>query len=208
MIVIGVDAHKRTHTLVALDAGTGVSRGESTIQATDDGALNALRFAAGVDQDRVWAVEDCRHVTARLERALLGAGERVIRVPPSLTGESRKATRTAGKSDPIDARAVALAAIRVGVDTLPVAFLDERAMEIRVLTDYRDQIISERTRMINRLRWQRARLHKDRGRFAAEWWSASGGLRPNFLVVSAVVPEQPADVLEIAAGGACWAALI
>ena len=116
MIVIGVDAHKRTHTLVALDAVTGVDRGQTTVQASDDGALNALRFAAGVDQDRVWAVEDCRHVTARLERALLGAGERVIRVPPSLTGESRKATRTPGKSDPIDARAVALAAIREGVE--------------------------------------------------------------------------------------------
>ena len=72
MIVIGVDAHKRTHTLVALDAGTGVSRCETTVQASDDGVLNALRFAAGVDRERVWAVEDCRHVTSRLERALLG----------------------------------------------------------------------------------------------------------------------------------------
>src|SRR5579871_2827924 len=95
MIVVGVDAHKRTHTLVALDAVTGTSRGETTIQASDDGVLGALRFAAGLDQDRVWALEDCRHVTSRLERALLGAGERVIRVPPSLTGESRdrKSTR-------------------------------------------------------------------------------------------------------------------
>src|SRR3979490_463893 len=102
MIVIGVHAHKRTHTLVALDAGTGITRGESMVQASDEGCLNALRFAVGLDCDRVWAVEDCRHVTSRLERALLGGGERVIRVPPSLTGESRKATRTAGKSDPID----------------------------------------------------------------------------------------------------------
>jgi transposase len=112
MMMIGVDAHKRTHTLVALDAVTGASRGQTTIQASDDGVLNGLRFAAGLDPDRVWALEDCRHVTARLERALLGAGERVIRVPPSLTGESRKASRTPGKSDPIDARAVGLAAIR------------------------------------------------------------------------------------------------
>jgi transposase len=158
MIVIGVDAHKRTHTLVALDAGTGVSRGETTVQASDDGVLNALRFAAGVDRERVWAVEDCRHVTSRLERALLGAGERVIRVPPSLTGASRKATRTAGKSDPIDARAVALAAIREGVENLPVAFLDEEAHEIRVLCDYRDQLMNERVRLINRLRWHLVRI--------------------------------------------------
>jgi transposase len=128
-----------------------------TVQATDDGALNALRFAA-LDHDRVWAVEDCRHVTARLERALVGAGERVIRVPPSLTGESRKGTRTPGKSYPIDARAVALAAIREGVVNLPVAFLDEQAHEIRVLCDYRDQLMHERVRLINRLRWHLVRI--------------------------------------------------
>jgi transposase len=158
MIVIGVDAHKRTHTLVALDAVTGVSRDERTIQASDHGVLNALRFAVALDGDRVWAVEDCRHVTSRLERALLGAGERVIRVPPALTGESRKASRTPGKSDPIDARAVAVAAIREGVENLPVAFLDEQAHEIRVLCDYRDQLMSERNQLINRLRWHLVRI--------------------------------------------------
>jgi transposase len=158
MIVIGVDAHKRTHTLVALDAVTGVNRGEVTVQASDDGVMNALRFAAGVDQERVWAVEDCRHVTSRLERALLGAGERVIRVPPALTGESRKATRTVGKSDPIDARAVALAAIREGVESLPVAFLDQQAHDIRVLCDYRDQLMGERNQLINRMRWLLVRI--------------------------------------------------
>src|SRR5438309_8143473 len=62
-------------------------------------------------------------------------------------------SRRAGKSDPIDARAVALAVVRDGIESFPVAFTDEHAMEIRVLSDYRDQIITERTRMINRLRW-------------------------------------------------------
>src|SRR5438874_1364441 len=158
MIVIGVDTHKRSHTFVALDAATGAARGQQTIPATDEGALEALRFAAGIDEGRVWALEDCRQVSVRLERALLAAGERVIRVAPGLTGESRKASRTPGKSDPIDARAIALAAIREGVDSFPVAFLDERAMEIRVLCDYRDQIINERTRLVNRLRWHLVRI--------------------------------------------------
>ncbi len=57
-------------------------------------------------------------------------------------GESRKAAREPGKSDPIDAIVIALAAIREGVESFPVAFLDERAMEILVLCDYRDQLIS------------------------------------------------------------------
>ena len=68
MIVIGVDAHKRTHTLVALDAATGTSWGETMIQASEDGVLNALRFAAGLDHERVWAVEDCRHLKSGPDR--------------------------------------------------------------------------------------------------------------------------------------------
>jgi transposase len=153
MIVIGVDTHKRSHTLVAVDAGTGGVRGQLTIQASDAGTIDALRFAGELDSERVWAVEDCRHVSGRLERGLVASGDRVLRVAPGLTETSRRAVRTPGKSDPIDATAIARAALREGLDTLPVAFLDERAHEIRVLTDYRDQIISERVRLINRLRW-------------------------------------------------------
>lgn len=153
MIVIGVDTHKRSHTLVALDAATGGVRGQLTIAATDDGTLEALRFAGELDEERVWAVEDCRHVSGRLERGLLASGDRVVRVAPGLTETSRRAVREPGKSDPIDATAIARAALREGIDTLPVAFLDEQAHEIRILTDYRDQLVHERVRHINRLRW-------------------------------------------------------
>ena len=124
MIVIGVDTHKRSHTLVALDAATGVTRGELTIPASDEGTLDALRFAAELDSERVWAVEDCRHVSGRLERGLVAGGDPVVRVAPGLTETSRRATRQPGKSDPIDATAIARAALREGIDTLPVAHLD------------------------------------------------------------------------------------
>jgi transposase len=153
MIVIGVDTHKRSHTLVALDAGTSAMRGQLTIPASADGTLEALRFAAALDSERVWAVEDCRHVSGRLERELLASGDRVVRVAPGLTEFSRRAARQPGKSDPIDATAIAPAALRAGIDTLPVAFLDEQAHEIRVLNDYRRQLVSEPVRLINRLRW-------------------------------------------------------
>ena len=111
MIVIGVDTHKRNHTLVAVDGQTGAVRGQLAIAASDAGALEALRFAGGLDQERVWAIEGCRHVSARLEGALIAAGERVIGVPAAITGQTRKVSRRAGKSDPIDARAVALAVV-------------------------------------------------------------------------------------------------
>jgi transposase len=161
MIVIGADTHKRNHMLVAVDGQTGAVRGQLTIAASDAGALQALRFAAGLEEERVWAIEDCRHVSARLEAALIAAGERVIRVPAGMTGQARRVSRTAGKSDPIDARAVALVVVRDGIESFPLAFCDEHAMEIRLLNDYRDQIICERTRMINRLRWHLVTIAPD-----------------------------------------------
>ena len=86
-------------------------------------------------------------MSGRLERGLVASGDGVIRVAPALTETSRRAVREPGKSDPIDATALARAALREAIDTLPVAFLDEQAHEIRVLTDYRDQLINERVRL-------------------------------------------------------------
>jgi transposase len=153
MIVIGVDTHKRSHTLVAVDAVSGGVLGERTIVASDEGAVTALRVVAALGDDRVWAIEDCRHVSGRLERSLVAGGERVIRIPPALTANARRSAREPGKSDRIDALAVAHTALREGIDRFPAAFLDPQAMEIRLLCDYRDQLVGERTRAINTLRW-------------------------------------------------------
>jgi transposase len=64
---------------------------------------------------------------------------------------SRDSARTCGKSDPIDALAVARAALRE--PDLPTAHLDEAARELRLLVDHREDLVTERTRHINRLRW-------------------------------------------------------
>src|ERR1700730_4376642 len=82
MIVIGADTHKATHALAAVDAGTGRPRGGREIKAEEPGHLQAVRWARELDDDRVWAIEDCRHVSRRLEQALVAAGERGGRVPP------------------------------------------------------------------------------------------------------------------------------
>lgn len=161
MIVIGADVHKRTHTLVAVDAEIGRKRAERTIQATDAGHLEALRFASELGEPVVWAIEDCRHVSRRLEQALIAAGQHVIRVPPGITGQSRKGQRQPGKSDPIDALAVARTVLREGVERFAAAFLDQPAMEIRLLHDHREQLIAERTRMQNRLRFHLVVLDPD-----------------------------------------------
>jgi len=153
MIIIGADTHKRSHSLGAVDGQTAAVVGERTIRADEAGHLAALRWARELDTERLWAIEDCRHVSRRLEQALLAAGERVIRVPPKLMGASRRGERQPGKSDQIDALAVARAVLREGVERFPVAFLDEQAMEIRLLADHRDDLVAERTKAQNRLRW-------------------------------------------------------
>jgi transposase len=150
MLVFGVDAHKRTHTIVAIDE-RGRRVGQRTIKATSDDHLALVAWAAQLGDQRLWAVEDCRHLSRRLERDLLGAGERIVRVPTKMMAGARKASREYGKSDPIDALAVARAAL--AEPDLPVACLDGPARDIRLLVDHRENLVAERTRIINRLRW-------------------------------------------------------
>jgi transposase len=109
VIVIGADSHKRTHTVVAVDQ-VGRRLGERTVKATSDGHLELLVWSASWPQAR-FALEDCRHLTRRLEQDLLAAGQPVVRVPTRLMAAARRGARRPGKSDPIDAEAVALAAL-------------------------------------------------------------------------------------------------
>jgi transposase len=153
MIVIGSDPHKRSYTCAAVVAGTGELRSSEAVQATTAGHERMLAWARALDRERVWAVEDCRHVSGKLERFLLARGERVVRVPPKLMAGRRRGSRQRGKSDPIDALAVARAALEEGIDTLPTAQLEGPAREIKLLLDHRDDLVAERTRIQNRLRW-------------------------------------------------------
>jgi len=155
MVTLGVDAHKRTHTVVAVD-DNGRALGQRTVAATSAGHLEALRWAHQW-RERRWAIEDCRHLSRRLTRELLVAGEAVVPVPPKLMAGARRSARTPGKSDPIDALAVARAALRE--PDLPTARLDGRAREIRLLVDHREDLVAERTRVQNRLRWHLHELH-------------------------------------------------
>src|SRR5579862_1767025 len=149
MVTLGADSHKRTHTLVAVD-DNGRELAHKTVQATQAGHLEGMGWAARWSE-RTWALEDCRHVSRRLEGDLLAAGELVIRVPSKMTGGERKVARTSGKSDPIDALAVARAALKE--PGLPVAKLEGAGREARLLLDHREDLVGERTRIENRLRW-------------------------------------------------------
>lgn len=149
MVVLGADLHKRSHTVVAVD-GRGRKLAERTVSATREGHLELRRWAHRWSQ-RQWALEDGRHLSRRLEADLVRAGEDVVRVPPKLMAGARRSSREPGKSDPIDALAVARAALRE--PDLPHARLDGVEREVRLLVDRREDLVVERTREEQRLRW-------------------------------------------------------
>jgi transposase len=151
MIVVGVDPHKQTHTAVAVTSPIGELVDELTVMARKAGHGQLLQWARALSDERLFALEDCRHVSGSLERFLIAHGERVVRVPPKLMAGQRKGSRRFGKSDPIDALAVARAALRE--PGLPAAELAGPALEIKLLLSHREDLVAESTRIHNRLRW-------------------------------------------------------
>jgi transposase len=147
MIVVGVDVHKRSLTAVAVDE---VGRPLAEQTAVDGAGL--LSWAASLSEERLWALEDCRQLTRQLERRLIDGGEQLVRVPPKLMAPSRRAGRVRGKSDPIDALAVARAALREPRLDHPRPG-EERLRELKLLVDHRDDLVDERRRAQQRLRW-------------------------------------------------------
>jgi len=148
MIVIGVDVHKQSLTAVAVD-----EVGRAVAELTVGSPVELVAWLGSLDPERLWAVEDCRQLTGALERRLLAAGEALVRVPPKLMAPERRAGRARGKSDPIDALAVARAALREPRLDRPRA--GEAALrELKLLVDHRDDLVDERRRAQQRLRWQ------------------------------------------------------
>ena len=72
MIVLGADTHKRSHTIAAVSAATGGLMGEQTVQVGAKGFAALVVWARGLGAERVWALEDCRHVSGSFERFLIG----------------------------------------------------------------------------------------------------------------------------------------
>lgn len=153
MIVLGADTHKRSHTIAAVCAATGELLGDHTVQVGRRGFGALLGWARGVDGERVWALEDCWHVSGSFERFLIERGERVLRVPTNLMAETRKSARQRGKSDHIDALNVARAALREGLDSFAVAHLDGPELDLRLLVDHRERLVNQRVGLNNTLQW-------------------------------------------------------
>jgi transposase len=152
MVTIGVDPHKDTHQAVAVD---DVARqlSERTCAAVADGFGELLAWARDLGDERVGVIEDCRHVSGPVERFLLDHGERVARLAPHLMAQARTQVATRGKSDPIDALAVARAALAHRPENLPTARLAGADLEIRLIHQHHQRMVKQRTALINDLRW-------------------------------------------------------
>src|SRR5256885_6406938 len=147
MIVIGVDVHKHSLTAVAVDElGRALAEWGGPVEG------EVVGWARALGEERLWAVEDCRHVTRGLEQTLLGEGERLVRLPPRLTAPQRRRGRVRGKSDSIDALAVARAALQEPLLDGPRPG-EETLRELKLLVDHRDDLVAERRRCQQRLRW-------------------------------------------------------
>jgi transposase len=151
VITLGVDPHKETHTAAAIRGGSAELVGELTAPARPGGYERLLEWSRSLDDDRLWAIEDCRHVSGGLERFLRARGERVVCVPPKLMANARRSARTFGKSDSIDALAVSRAAL--AESELPCARDDHAARELKLLSDHRANLVRERSIAQDRLRW-------------------------------------------------------
>jgi len=147
VIVVGVDVHKQSLTAVAVDE-VGRPLSELTVGSAEELLVWSRSLAVG----RLWALEDCRQLTRALEQRLQAAGERMVRVPPKLMAPSRRSGRIRGKSDPIDALAVARAALREPRLDHPRP-AEAALRELKLLVDHRDDLVDERRRAQQRLRW-------------------------------------------------------
>jgi len=155
-------------------AATGELLGEKTVAV---GFASLLVWARGLAGERGWALEDCRHVAGSFERFVIARGERVLRVPTELMADARRAARTRGKSDRIDAVAVARAALREGLEALAAAHLDGPELDVRLLVDHRERLVRRRVGRNNTLQWHLHDLWPELVLPGGAWFSANWSTR-------------------------------
>lgn len=148
MVLIGVDPHKATNAVAAVDEhGELLERAEFSANRP---GLRALERWAKRFPERRWAVEGANGLGRTLARRLASAGEEVVDVPAKLSARVRVLSIGNGrKNDALDATFTALAALRN--DRLARVHREGLADALRLLCERREDLVSERTRVLNRL---------------------------------------------------------
>ena len=158
-MAIGVDTHKRTHSLVALEE-EGRQLGTKTVANTPEGWTEALAWARGKHQHqhRRWGIENGGSLGKGFAQFLLAQGAADVReVSPQRTAQYRRRGRTQDKTDQADALAIARLLLAAGAH-LPTIPRDDGSTALRLLSDQRDNLLGDRTRLINQLHAQMLQL--------------------------------------------------
>jgi transposase len=148
MVVIGIDPHKGSHTAVAIDEDE-TKLDEVRVRA-DRRQLEALRSWATAFPERSWAIESASGLGALLSQQLVGAGEEVFDVPPTLSARVRVlGTGKSQKNDPNDALSVAIAALRS--DRLRPVGAEDHIAVLRLLWNRHKNLTSLHTQAVCRV---------------------------------------------------------
>jgi transposase len=149
MISIGVDAHKQIHVAIALDdAGREIGRWRGANSQDGWKALGSWALALGAD--RQWGIEGAWNYGRGLGQSLVIAGETIYEVNPRWTALGRRHARRPGKTDRLDARAVALF-VRQEAPHLPPVAADDVTALLDLLTSQRESAVAETTRLRNQI---------------------------------------------------------
>src|SRR5438445_7476243 len=151
MITIGVDAHEGVHAAVALDrAGREIDRWRGPNSPAGWAALAAWAQAASAAQPRQWGIEGAGNYGRGLAQYLVGQGETVYDINPRWTAQGRRQARRPGKTDRLDARAVALVVWREAA-TLPALTAEDETAVLDLLVTEREGAVADATRGRNQL---------------------------------------------------------
>jgi transposase len=154
---VGVDTHKAAHVLVAIDAH-GRTIGTRAVPNTPEGWATALTWARQQQQSIQWGVENSGSLGKGFAQFLLAQGEADVReVVPHRTAQYRRRGRSQDKTDTADALAMARLLCAEG-EALPRVQADDASTELRLLSDHRDNLVVDRTRLINQLHAQMLQL--------------------------------------------------
>lgn len=148
MLFGGMDTHKDTLAVALIDP-SGRRQEAVTVANTVAGHGQLVKWLTERGSVQRLGIEGAGGYGRAVALTLLNANIPVVEVPPALTMRERRRCRQPGKSDPADA--VAIARITAREDDLPPVASTGLSEDLKLLVDYRDQLVSERTRVANRV---------------------------------------------------------
>ena len=150
MVTIGIDAHKRSLAVCLVDElGRELAARRVRNQPRAHRALHAWVLKVAPGRAALRGREHAAGSAVGSPASCSSGARTVVDVRGSLTERQRQRLRGQGKSDPRDA--LAIARITAREERLPPVRVDSPSRDLKLLCDYRAQLVGERTRIANRL---------------------------------------------------------